>query len=181
MRLIDEAISYSAYSYWLGAADLTYQSGKVTFTAPTTSNPPYWLFFEGDAGVISTYVRRHREWRNGYFTAVLHWMAAESGTDAKWRISIDPVPLKPTAATLPTANTVPVATTSTSATAMMINEISEAGLNVYSKISALHSGIFFTIGKTAAPTGDTMTVDRKLFGVELLYHEKSKQSGSYNP
>lgn len=181
LRLIDEAVSYNAYSYWLGANDLVYQSGTVTFTAPSTTNPPYWTFYEGSAGVISTYVRRHREWRNGYFSVILHWMADESGTDAKWRISVDPVPLKPTTATLPTASTVAATLTSTSSTAMMVNEVIDSTLNVKSKISALHSGIFFTIGKIKSPSGDTMTVDRKVFGVELVYHEKSKQSGSYNP
>ena len=179
-RMIDGALKSSNYSYWIPASEFEYSSGSTVFGAPTTTNPPYWIFHEGLAGYIGAYVRRNAEWRAGAFTANLHWTATDHvGAVAGWNVGLNPAPLLPAAATLPTTSLNAFLLTSVSATAMMVNRIASAGLNAASAINQKYAGLHIIVGKAASPAGDDMTSDRKLYGLELIYNQSSNQSGSY--
>lgn len=180
-RLMDEAASYTAYSYWIPASEWLYQSGTVVLVAPSTTNPPYWQFYEGQAARLGAYVRRHREWRNGYFIANMHWSSlAGKNVDVRWNLSIDPVPMKPTSATFPTISPQGFTLTAITVGTIIVDELSSASLNALSRITPKHSGIMVSIGKEANTAADTSTVDREFYGLELIYVEKGKQTGSYN-
>jgi hypothetical protein len=182
MSALDNAVSNIAYSHWLSAAEFQYISGTPVFSAPSLSlGPPYWQFYEGSAGYVGAYIRKSVEWRDGFVSLNLHWWADEASTDAVWSIAITPIPTSYASATIPdaTANLILVPVTSSSATALQISSIEYDTINDTSQLDSKHGGIYVIVGKRASPTGDSMTVDRRLYGVELIYNEDTKRSGSY--
>lgn len=181
MRRIDESLSNVAYSYWIPASSLEYVSGSPVLSAPSLANGPgYWTFYEGSSGYVSAYLHRHVDWRDGYISAKLHWSAAETATTAVWRFGAEPIPTLPTSATIPAPNFSAFELTSTSATAMMVSELKSEDLNTQSELTELASGVCILLGKQASPSGDTMTVDRRVYGIEILYLERVKVAGGYD-
>ena len=182
MRRIDESLTNVAYSHWLAASELSYVSGTPVLSAPSIANGPgYWTFHEGASGYVGAYIRRPVDWRDGFVYAKLHWSAAEASTDAVWRFGATPVPLLPLSATVPALGYELFTVTSESATAMMVSNLKSGDLNTSSTINSKHSGLAFYLGKHATPSGDTMTVDRRVYGIEIIYLERDKRAGNYDP
>lgn len=181
-RVIETALTYDLYSHWISANELELSSGLATYTAATGSEPGHWNLFEGSAGYLSGYVRRHQEWRDGTIGANIHWSANTKGGGAKvatWRMGLGIAALKPVGVGFPTPTKFAWDLSFDTDWSLIVSELRSASLNAESAITAKHGGVWVLIGKEAADAGDTCTSDRNLYGIEIFYRQRTNQAGQY--
>lgn len=181
-RIVESALTYDVNSHWISANELELASGKATYTAATISSPGYWTVFEGSAGYVSGYVRRHQEWRDGTIGANLHWSSniVSDGQDTcAWRMAIGKAALKPVDVGFPTPTKWEWDITFDTNNSLIVTPLRSSSLNGETWITTKHGGLWVLIGKEAADAADTCTADRKIYGIEVVYYQRRNQAGSY--
>lgn len=175
---LETTISNVTYRYWIPAFSLLQIGSKASYVAPDATVPGHWLVPDGDDDTFSFYLGRNAEWRVGTVYPVLHWSTSAADDDVVFSAAIQPS--EENIAFVATTPREFVVTAGAVADALTKTDLLSVDLHSDAVIGRQHAGLHLVIGVTSSSGDDTNTGDKAIYGVELVYRERSRQAGAKN-
>lgn len=176
IEVISRSIDHEIYTYHFNPEMLSEGgfASAAAYVAGSSTEPSYWELADGVTSGVKGFVRRHHEWRDGFFSVNLYWSSDAANNEVVFSVCVDPI--VPSTAFATSAASFTVSATS-SATGMKTNTLSSATLAAASRVNAQHLGVLLTVSRLGADAADRNTGTARIYGVEIVYHEARTMVG----
>jgi hypothetical protein len=174
--VIENACNADFFTHFFSADNLgDGNMGTVALRSTGTINaPPYWSLLNGNTSGVTGYVRRHREWKDGFFKMRLHWNSTVADGSVVFDAIIYPIPNVTTFdSDTSNFNTVPPSSTA----GLTVSEWISASLAEDSRINASRHGVYVGVQRRGGNPSDTCTGDVRVYGIEIEYIEARRRVG----
>lgn len=177
ISVIHEGAEHDFYSHFFSATDLDdgAYATAATLTGPAAqSDVWHWVLANAVRSGVQGYVRRHLEWKNGFFKIVIYYNSTATGGDIVWRYGVSPH--VPGTAFAITHNQEAVAAPA-STSGVYMQEFNNATLSGSSGVNHSNPSVMVTVSRVGNDASDTNTGDVNLYGIELIYREARSRVG----
>jgi len=181
---IEEACNNANYNIWIPATDMaavTVSGAAPTFYTAGTNyaiEPAYWEFAAGGpTHRVAWYVRRPPAWKNGMVYVKLH-IGSDVNDGNPWVMGASANLIEDSVApgTGFTAVGRPSPTLANSITTVTTLDVT-VFTNLIPNMTTRYIGEVYRVDRRSSNVADTHAGDLRLYGAEMIYFEKIKQTG----
>ncbi len=175
--VVYQALDNDIYTYWWHANEMSDANFGVaaSLALPVSdSTPPSWQLSPAvSMGVCGT-VRRHQEWRNGFFKIRVYYSVDVTGGNILWKCGVG-CHKEATAFSISYVEEAVSAPVSTNG--VYVQEFNNATLAAASVINPATHLVQVGVGRHGDGGTDTATGTVNIYGVELVYVEQQSRAG----
>lgn len=171
--IINTACDSDHYTYFFSPEALAEGgfASAATYGANTSTSPSLWVLANAVTSGVKGFVRRHKEWKHGYFLIRLYWRSNVASNNVLFSVAVDPIVPSEAFATSLTNFTVAASAT---ATGMKVTELNSAALAAASQVTPENLGVMVVVSRVGGDALDTNTGDVYIYGIEIEYVEAKR-------
>lgn len=177
IEVMVRSIDHEIYTYHFNAEMLGeggFASAATYAAGGTSASPGRWELANAVTSGVKGFVRRHHEWRDGFFSINIYWRTTATGGSVVFSVCVDPVVASDAFAITESQFTVPAPAV---AAGMKVTNLTSASLALASRINASNLGVIAIVSRVGGDAADTNTGTVNIYGVEIVYQEARRMVG----
>lgn len=176
IEVMSRCIDHEIYTYHFNA-DMLSEGGlaaAATYSAGASTEPSRWALVNASTSGVKGFVRRHHEWRDGFFSVNLFWRNTVASGNVALSVCVDPIVASESFALSASSFTMPISSVTAG---MKMTELTSASLAAASRVNANNLGVLVSVSRVGGDAADTNTGSLYIYGVEIVYHEARRMVG----